>query len=367
MVGFNIAGAGGTEDELLAIIDSLSQYGTNCIAFISEADHSSSLSLHSEFDSQTHQFIRHVPRGGYAMGFLVPKHLHQLVRCVRWRNRCGSLKVRAADVDGRAVDLLICGHHGGHLEQINHSLTDLAHLLRKKTRNCSVIVIGDHNIDLLPALGTDPWSNFPDRCKRHQHRREALYAFCNAWGLQIVLPSHCRGAPQGAFRDQASACFSRIPLGGQEEVQLPSLLDYCFTNAVATHSYLHWRGVGDHAASVTIFNIKGKYSLPRQKTTWQCTDYFQCGDWLRENFYRLEGVDDPCEIASLFTECQSLFQEAATTVRTRWRRRIPQRAHQLFQLAAETPSRRASKSSVTKLLRLYIGTGRRLRKRKLAI
>ena len=157
-----MAGAAGDHDTLAGICELMfHQYGTNSILYLSEVDHSSTGVV--EYDFPSFQVLRHLPRKGFAMAFVIPNHLIPFMRCNKWRNRCGLLCFRLPCNSGGAVATMICGHHGGHADELNQSLSDLACLLRKQPFGRRVVVTGDHNIDVLPAHPCDPWMSWENR------------------------------------------------------------------------------------------------------------------------------------------------------------------------------------------------------------
>ena len=83
----------------------------------------------------------------------------------------------------RKSSLYAIGVHGAHGDALLDTLTDIVTLIRRKPRHSQLIVLGDFNIDLLPTLAQDPWSDLPERIGCHRARRTLLDTF--ALSLQL--------------------------------------------------------------------------------------------------------------------------------------------------------------------------------------
>ena len=94
------------------------------------------------------------------------------------------------------------------------------------------MLVGDFNIDLLPADPSDHWASDSNRAASHKEARLALYGMLDSTRGQIAEVAGIRGTPISAYSEAAWACpFTRIPHVGERETrERPSHLDYVISH-----------------------------------------------------------------------------------------------------------------------------------------
>ena len=214
-------------------------------------------------------------------------------------------------------------------------MADIAYLIKKRPWGCKVIVVGDWNVDLLPAMQSDPFHTHAGRQWRHLEERVMLRTLSDRFGLDIEVPGVTCSTPGGPFAENClTASITRIPVGDSADTQFPSCLDYALASpGLVSHSEIHWEAApADHA--ITVYFIKaGSHRMRSVKSSWKCVDETGCLEWLEQHA--------PLEFQDLeaFHTCVQRCQDAWADVRTcRERRaaRLPQHIRDLYAAAADT-------------------------------
>ena len=179
------------------------------VIFICEFD--GSLGVRDVSCAEGHFIFRHWPGpGSYSIAFIMHKRFRYALRSVVPPGRA----LRAYFKSDMSLDLTVIGVHGGHGDGLQGSLADLSYLLRSSNRFSSKVIIGDHNVDILPILANDPWADCQDRCQHHQEQRDLLFAFCNRFGVNTCTPFLAGEPLTGRWASDNSLCvFSRVPVG----------------------------------------------------------------------------------------------------------------------------------------------------------
>ena len=314
------------------------------VIFLSEVDayranfYPNGLSGHSSF--------RHWPgEGSLAMMFVVRQQFKHAVRSQIWKGRCGALHIFQRDpVAGNHVNLFIVGVHAPHDEESQiDTLADVASLLKKRPWGSKICAIGDWNVDQLPSLAIDPFSESPERSWHHFDERERLNSFADRFRLCLHIPDMVCSIPGGPFADVCwRTPITRIPVGLAAQYTSPSLLDYALCSPdTIDFCRVHWDGApADHA--IIDYSVNHRVAFRRvPKTTWKCTDEDACLQWVRQNapvefvdlaslhdfVFRLQRVwgDDrtckqkradrlPQEIRDLYRQLASVASEAERSV-----------------------------------------------------
>ena len=274
-VSINAARKMGDQNSLYAMINEIEhQIDVWDIVFICEYD-----GVTSERDIswvEDHYMYRHWPGpGSFSMAFIVHKRLRYALKSIVPHGRA----LQAYFKDDMALDLVVIGVHGGHEDSLQSSFADVSYLLRSSKRLSSKVVIGDHNIDLLPALANDPWASRTHRQQHHEQQRDYLHAFCDRSGLCINIPDQTGDPLTGPWASHNLECvFSRIPIGDQ--TGLPSLLDYALSSAsTVSSSSLVWNSFSDHAFLISRLHARSRKNIPRPKRSWDYKDWEQSVDY----------------------------------------------------------------------------------------
>ena len=98
----------------------------------------------------------------------------------------------------------------GSLQQPQDSFSDAAFLMKAKPKAKKLILGGDLNIDVLPAMERDPFASDPDREYRHHDARLASYAFEEAFSMNSHVPETSVGVLPPSLTGLDVPC-SRIP------------------------------------------------------------------------------------------------------------------------------------------------------------
>ena len=140
------------------------------------------------------------------MLFVIRKDLQDFMQSCTWRGRCGAIHLPHRGTHNlMRLNLCIVGLHGAHGDRLVDTLADVAYLIRKWPFGSKVVVVGDFNVDMLPALELDPWADRADRGTHHADRRILLEAVADRFNLETNLPSmfHC---PWRALLGASTAC-----------------------------------------------------------------------------------------------------------------------------------------------------------------
>ena len=213
-----------------------------------------------------HSIYRHWPGpGSFSIAFIVHSRVRHLLKSIVPHGRAMSAYFK----DDMALDLLVIGAHGGHGDALHDSLANISYLLRSGSRLSRKLVIGDHNIDILPTLPSDPWASLPHRSLRHQYERQLLNSFCLRSRLAVNVPDRAGPPLTGPWKDfNTSTSFSRVPIGDQ--YGLPSLIDFALgTCGVVLSSYVLWNSFSDHAYLVCRTQAPTRLLPRRPKRTWE--------------------------------------------------------------------------------------------------
>jgi len=156
----------------------------------------------------------------------------------------------------------------------------------------------------------DPFEALPSRHMHHRAERLRLDNFCETFGLEVATPDYVRGLPGGPFSEQcAFAPISRIPVGGQVETSMPSLLDYCLTQpGLLAGLSLSWEDApADHAWLFADF--KAQLRTPRRafKSVWKCEDPAAFSDWLSR--HSPSKFDSLSEFNAFLSAAQLMFAD----------------------------------------------------------
>ena len=89
------------------------------------------------------------------MAWLINKSFATKVRGVKWARRSGSLHIETNGSD----PMCIIGAHIGHGDSLCEDLNVMTTLCKARTWGSKVLMVGDWNVDMLPAEATDPWAS----------------------------------------------------------------------------------------------------------------------------------------------------------------------------------------------------------------
>ena len=331
MIAINAARACGSLETMQALVSGITADCPNWAAiFVSECDSSSRV---IDFTSDAHLHIRHMPgKGSRPMQWIVnSKFKASMVSC-KWLGRSGALTLGST---------CLVGTHNAHGDSLVTSLLQTAALVRQRPWNTSPIVIGDHNIDLLPVSAADPFAETQLRAGKHLQERSLLYAWLQSTGLSVNMPHGCLNAPQGKWHD---ACYmapiSRI--AGEASGTLPALLDYaCEKSGQIKSSWLSWScAPGDHAA--LIVEIGAPLEARKwTKSHWIVTDPVACRTFMQEHLKTmpttLRNFQDTVRLA------QNMFADQRTC-KSRSAERFPEQAKALMEAAHALPEQEATEN-----------------------
>ena len=314
-----------------ALVNSLSEDVPSWAAiFIPESD-SSSLDL--DYTEDAHLHLRHKPgKGSRPMRLIVHSRFKSNMTSCKWLGRSGALTLGS---------VCLIGTHGALGDGLAASLVDTATLIKRRAWGTVPVVLGDHNIDILPVQSFDPWAETPDRSSKHAQERGLLYAWLDATGLSVSVPNACITTPAGRWKD---ACFlapvSRIP--PEASVALPSLLDYsCHKHGIVRSSWLSWASSpGDHAA---LFIELGAPLIARKwaKSHWIVTDKDACQRFMASHLAEPPDTWQKCLNAVKFA--QNMFGDHKTC-RARSAERFPEQAKDLLMAAHGLPPEEATEA-----------------------
>ena len=309
-----------------------------CLAFVAELDARDP--SHEFVDCEGVHIFRHHPgAGSRAMAWLVdPRYLHCIFD-VRWHGRAGAIGFRGEAPDGSAVRLWLVGWHGGHDDAWLESAADMTALARDRPRDCSLVICGDWNVDMLPTLSADPFVR--DREGRHDDHTDLrlfLEGFLEDLNVQVSLPGVVCGSPGDPFAAEALvAPFSRVPVGANIERELPALLDYVAASAPVDVT-VDWRiCLSDHAA--ILFELGDAPVLPRRpRRVWRCGDELGMALKLTEDLPASHAAD----VASIVQDTALEYADRSSAASHR-RLRVPMQVRDLFAKAASSDDPRCER------------------------
>ena len=268
-MSLNVGKALVDDDSCAAILGTAASIAHDwAVLFLAECD--AHMTLDHQLDFGSH-FCKRFWAGPGSFPFCVVIR-NSMTHCLRSINQQGrACRVHLADAKETGISFVFA--HAAHGEELFDSLSDIAYLIRTRTRNSNVVLLGDLNVDLLPSCSNDPFSGQPDREDRHQLERMALEQLCEATGVTVHDPAAIVGNPGGPYADHCLAApITRIPVGDQ--VGLPSWIDHCASNGCVSESWIDWTHVpADHAAVAARCQSLRLQKAPRQRTTWVVSDF----------------------------------------------------------------------------------------------
>ena len=236
---------------------------------------------------------------------------------------------------GNHSNIYILGIHVAHGDLQIDTLSDIAFLLRHRPWGSRVLVAGDWNIDQLPPLAIDPFSDHPGRDQHHQAERVLVQSLVDRFHLSLFVPEVVCSTPGGPFDDACRASpITRIPVGEAASYCSPSLLDYAAASEnLVTESRIHWHGVpADHA--LVTFSISPVRTMMRNtKTTWKCRDEDQCISWVQAN--APTQLVDLASFHSFISSMQTKWADV-DTCKGRHEARLPPDLRSLYAQVGET-------------------------------
>ena len=120
------------------------------------------------------------------------------VKSVCWQGRAVRVHLLTRRADGMPVhNISFIFVHMAHGEEQGITLADVAYLIRTRPRGSKVTVLGDINVDQLPACSADPFDMLPNRDHHHIIERMRLDNFCEGFNLEVPLPEMTVGSPGG--------------------------------------------------------------------------------------------------------------------------------------------------------------------------
>ena len=212
MGSINVGRTCGAVESIEAIVEFLSRsMGKWSATFISELD---TACRDEVIDlGGGHKLYCHWPGlGSSRMAWLVSCNTVPLITEIFWAGRTGGLCLSNRLQGINTVDVVCMGIHGAHDDALYDNLANLAQGVRKRRRAKTKIVVGDWNIDQLPALANNPWCDSVGREERHHTLRTCLRSLTDALNLELVIPEEVASGPGGPFALEAlMAPISRIP------------------------------------------------------------------------------------------------------------------------------------------------------------
>ena len=194
------------------------------------------------------------------------------VHALRSVTQCGRA-CRVHFADGASLNKSFVFFHGAHGDDLPDSLSDAAFLVKTRSSRSQVVVMGDFNVDFLPAFSGDPFSDQPGRSARHFDNRLLLENFLESCRLELHTPTSCAGIPPGDIPVECVGVpITRVPIGDQPG--LPSWIDHCASDGSVSDLAIHWPSdvPSDHAGIVARCPCVARLSRQRPRSTWACDD-----------------------------------------------------------------------------------------------
>ena len=209
-------------------------------------------------------------KGCKPMAWILREQFAKAVSWHSWTSRSGALLLNF----GGERRVWLQGIHAAHGGAYQHSLSEVARLLRQKKKATPAYIFGDFNCDLLPVWQGDPYALVPGRMRRHAIERMGLYALMEARKLVLSEVAGMVGSPILASMDEALGVpITRTPAVGLAEAGMrPSALDHVLTTKGHEIGHvINWKvSVSDHAA--LSFEIPLLRRVPPQRSsTWRVT------------------------------------------------------------------------------------------------
>lgn len=175
------------------------------------------------------QWQRHWPGpGSFAFGVVFRNSIAPLVRSMKCRGRYALVHVLEFSTDDTVPFLssVCCVLPTAAVRILKaHFPTWVGFFTQAKCRSSKVYVMGDFNVDQLPADRADPYGHLDKRTDHHSDRRFQLQCMLNAHTLTILLVSSIVVSPRGPYDGICQTHpITRFPIGGQSVI--PSRLDY---------------------------------------------------------------------------------------------------------------------------------------------
>ena len=299
----------------------------------SESDVAAQSSSDHNYTCAHTQYRHHPGKGSRAMRWIIRAHYNRAVRSCVWRGRCGAIHIHTANINIYAIGL-----HAAHGDGLPESLRDVAVLAKGRPWGAKLLILGDWNVDLLPAHSADPFAGQAGRAERHAFERRWLDSLVAAFHLEVSVPARCVDAPAGKWAEcTIGTPVTRVPLG--EAPGLPSLLDFAVASpALVQELWSSWNAApGDHA--MIIANLAADFE-PRKwaKTNWSCRDEPACTAWLAKHTNKTP--KDMSSFEAMMLEAQSKWADN----RTCWQRhkdKLPHFVVEALAAAATTDEEQA--------------------------
>ena len=178
IVSHNTAGACGTSDSLASLIYNITTLDPSWdVIVFQEVDHFLDERLAFDLsDWFSHSVTRHWPGvNSFALAIIVHARFRDVIHKTTTVGRAVGVRLRSS-----ACDVSICSVHGAHGDHLAHSLHDIMSikkLLSHGSHNrMPFVVVGDLNVDQLPGLSFDPFSDVRSD-QHHADRRQILNRF----------------------------------------------------------------------------------------------------------------------------------------------------------------------------------------------
>lgn len=166
------------------------------------------------------------------------------------------------------------GLHGAHGDAYVEVLSQASQLCRLRSQCTRLLLLGDFNVDFLPSIANDPYSDVHLRSSRHSEGRDLVEALAESLHLAVLLPETFGSFPGVPWLDVACSgvAFTRIPYSG-EDGQHCSLLDYFIGNPEEVSEVELWWNCAPADHALVSASIKaGGYEISSRKSRWstQC-------------------------------------------------------------------------------------------------
>lgn len=134
----------------------------------------------------------HPGEGSLPLAYIFHRIIASSTPPVAWQGRCGRALIRTS---AERQDLAIVNIHGAHGDDFEESLQDLLQLCRSRPAQSRIVIVGDTNVDMLPALAQDLYAHRPDRSMCGQVRRSQLEHIASQLRIRCHVPSVTLGCP----------------------------------------------------------------------------------------------------------------------------------------------------------------------------
>ena len=285
------------------------------------------------------------------MLYIVHQPITHLITLRRWVGRAGVLVLCQTGLQGKHAKLAICNFHGGHGDDVFDSLSDLRAVTKCIPHQCTKVLCGDYNIDILPDDDHDPYKGELGRHNRHLRERGLLATLLIRLGVDLLRPTHYV-APVPTFCAQVGqAIVTRRPSGLSHKF---STLDYvCASGGSVGDPGIDWLfWPSDHGALV--FDVSFRFRTPHRRVTFQPVTENHVKEWVVQNFAQQNDL-------SSFTSF-ALQGQAATSTRSNAR----QRSHERLSLEVRNLYSRAASADTAEETNFLLKIASTLRARAAA-